>query len=454
MIKKLFLFAIIGIAITLDSCKKDSNDDPGDPIYDAKYNEASVDQNKASIENSGVEFTQDIDEMKDLDAMKIAINLAKIMSESSMMSTSAALNTGMTPVTILSSIGKKTATNSTISSQLKSVGEDPENLADAWDMIVGTYEYNIETDDFEQTAEGGDEVIIKFPGFETDITNTAQIRIYNLDYKEITEPFYGEEETNLVGQKLPTSLTTELNYEGNTLVTWNFTASFKDNGMPTSFSSVLTIDPFSLSVTLTHEPYSNATYKYSFKKSSKILLEIFAEMNGNWSEENIDNNVETVTETGESYGDEHTEVYFENIVKNANAYFQVLNIKIAGKVDFNKLIPIIRDLDEKDDNGEVTDKEYADAMVEAINNNAQLVVLDADKGEMIAKVEIYTYYDEEYDSWESSAKFIFGDGSSIDADTYIANGDYNKDFGGLIDEINQLIDDFNYDYDAGIPNVE
>lgn len=456
MIKKYVFLAFVGIAVSLSSCKKDSDEVTGSDPFDAKYIDLSADSSKASIEDNGVEFTQAIGDMSDLDAMKIAVNLASLMSDNIQLSNSVAFKKGLTPINILSAIGKNSASAQTISNKLKSATEGPDNLVDAWDQIAGVYEYNPDKDDFDTVSLGGDQIIIKFPGLETDVTNTAQIKIYNFDYKEITEDFYAKDEDtiSLVGQQLPTSLKTDLSYEGTVLVTWTFSAAYQNNGMPTSFSSEVVIDPFSFSVKLTHDPYSQATYKYSFKKADKVLLETYAEMNGNWSQSNIEDNIEKVVEEGDYYTEEYTKVYFENIVKNANAYFQILNIKVAGKVNFNALIPVVRDLQDKISNEEISQKQYADAMVDAINDNAKLVVVTADKNEMIAKVEIYTYYDEVEDYWVPSAKFIFSDGSSIDADTYVENGDYREDFGGLIDEINDLINQFNYDYGADIPNIE
>lgn len=443
MIKKNLILILFGVVVAFSSCKKESDKDPIDAALEAEYNDASADDNKANIESNGIDFSDEMKDMKDLDAIQIAINLGSMMGKDDIMSKSSAMNKGMTPIKILSSIGKKTTSSMTISDGLKSASEDPENLEEAWDMIVGTYEYNFTTEEFDKTEEGGDEVIVEFPGLETDKTNTAELKINDFEYFEVTKPIYSgdEEDISLVGQQLPTSIHTQLSYKGDVLFTWDFSASYESNGIPTSLNSVLTVEPYSISVTLTHDPYSNATSKFSFKNESKILLETYAAMNGDWSEENI-----------EDFDEDDAE--FENIINNANAYFQVLNIKVAGKVDFKTIVPAIRDLEEKLSDEDITQKEYAKGMVEIINDNAKLVVVTADDNKMIAKAEVYTYYDDEDNYWAPAVNFVFGDGSKIDAETYIASDDYKEDFGGLIDEINDMIDEFNSENDTDIDNIE
>jgi len=441
---------MLGIVITFSACKKD--DDSSDSTYDVKYNEASVDENKGTIEDNGIEFTQEMDAMKELEAVEVASNMASLNDKGGFPMGSSAMQ--MIPINILSALKKSSSPNS-ISAELKSVTEDPENLEEVWDQIVGVYEYNSTIDEFETVSQGGNEVIIKFPGKEGDITNNAQFKINNFNYVEITEPVFTEEgeDYGIVGQQLPISVHAELTYEGSVLSTFDFSASYKNNGIPTKCNSTLAVNPYSISVSISHDPYSNASSKFSFEKRGKILLETFAEMNGDWSKENIEDNVETVREVNEYYTDESTEVTFENIVSNANAYFQILNIKVAGMVDIKSLATKVNDYEDQLDAGTITEETYASKMAEAINAHAKLVVLNIAENRMIAKVQAYKYYDDEYDEWYASAKFVFGDGSSIDSETYMANEEYREEFGDLIDQINALIDDFKADYKLDIDPI-
>ena len=467
MLNKNLMLAIISIALILTSCKKDKNEISSDPAFNAKYNEASADQNKSTIEDNGIQLTQEMNQMKDLEAIKIISNLSNVMGNGLPVESSA-MKAGLTPENLLMSYKKGTLTSQSASDMLKSATEDPSNLLDAWNKVVGTYNYISEADSFVKT-DGGNEIIINFPGKETDVTNTAQIKVNNFSYMTVTDPYTvnGEQLTVLVDQQFPTTLHSELSYNGTVLITWNLSASFQSNGMPTSFTSVLTVAPYSLSVVLTHNPYTNATSTYSFKNGGTILVETHTEVSGNWSESNINNNMivhydpytyrlydfETQTYVEVTDSSKWTEVYFENIAQKANAYLQVLDIKVAGLVDLKAIGPNARSLDDKFNKEEISEQAYTEQMVDLINKNSKLVVISVKENVLIAKAELYSYQNDEYGSWEPAIKFIFGDGSSVDAETYFSSGQYKNEFGGLIDEINKMIDDFNTEYGTTIEGV-
>jgi hypothetical protein len=463
MLNKNLFYVIIGTALIFTACKKDKNSDP-DPSkspFEVTYNDKSSDENKGTIEDNGIQLTQEMDQMKDLDAIKIAINFGKQMDQSGLPVGSSAMKAGLTPENVLIAYKNGTLTSKSASDMLKSATSDPENLLDAWNQVVGTYDYNKITDEFDKT-EGGNEIVINFPGYETDLTNTAQIKVNNFNYMTVTESYTvdGEEMTDLVDQQLPTSLHSELSYTGTVLITWNLSASFQSNGMPTSFSSVLTVAPYSLGVELTHTPYSEATSTFSFKSGSDILIETHTEVSGDWTETNINNNViihydvytyqiydwQTDSYVEVTDSNRWSEVYVENIVQNSNAYLQVLDIKVAGLVDLKAIAPEARSLDDKYENEQISEQDYAQQMVDLINSNAKLVVVSVKDNVLICKAELYVYHNEENSSYEPALKFIFGDGSSVDAETYFSSGQYENEFGDLIDQIETLVDDFDAEY--------
>ena len=448
MTNKILFFLLIALSVSISSCKKDNNK-PIDSAFDAKYNTASVEENKATLEDNGIALVNNIDQMKDLDAVKILINLGSRIDESETVLKVNSASTFLTPVSVVKIANRDGAKISDAANQLKIVAEDPENLLDAWNQLVGTYDYDTTLGDFVKT-EGGDAIIINFPGLEGDQSNTAQIKINNFNYMTITEPlFEGDGGDAMIGQQLPTSLHFELSYEGTILATWEISASYEASGMPTSFHSMLTVSPFSLGVEMIHNPFSHAEFTFSFKHNDDILVETHAEGNGDWSEGNINDNTQTVTETDEWGTYTYTEVYVENILRNANAYIQVLNIKIAGLVDLHALGPIIRDLDNQASQPGADQHQIVNELVDAINDHAQLVVVIADGNEMIARAEAFAYYDDEWDEWYPELRFVFADGSNVDAETYFQTG-----FSDLVAQINDMIDEFNQEYDINIEPID
>jgi hypothetical protein len=459
MIKKNLIYALVIVASALVSCNKDDNKGTGtgtDP-FNAPYNGASIDENKATLEDNGIQLVNEIDQIKDLDAIAILVNFSKIESGSS--AKNAVLNRALAPLKTASTASSVKA----IFSALESVAEeDPIGVADLWNELVGRYTYNFDTDEFDYSDDVSDAVIFEFPGLETDLTNTATITINDFAYQTLVDPVIEIDST--IKPQLPTSLHITLSYEGAELASFDYSASFEDNGIPLSFSSILTIGDFSFSVTMTHDPYNNATNKNSFKHGADVLIETFVEANGDWSEENIDDNTVTETDTtgwdwiwDEELGDyvygpvveEVSEITVENIVENANAYIQVINIKVAGLVDFKSLVPEIKALDAQYDieNPTITEQAYYEQTAIAINKYAKLVVVTANDNKKISEAEAYAYEDES-DEWNIDVRFVFEDGSKVDAETYFSEG-----FEGFVDAINTVIDEINADYDAGIEPI-
>ncbi len=253
----------------------------------------------------------------------------------------------------------------------------------------------------------------------------------------------------------------DLKYNGNTVASFNFTAAYSTSGLPTNVNATLSVDEFSFVLTMTHNPYTKASITSSFKRNNNILVEVHAEAKGDWSNENIENN--TVThydtiyiwdwdpelgwyETDEiDWIDEWTEVEAEEIINSANAHLIIMNMKIAGMVNIKALADIIKETEEDD---EVTEEE-TQQVVEAINTHAALVVVYKDTNEKIADLEAYKVYDVDEDEYYVEFRFIFADGSKVDAETYFEEG-----FDDLIDALNDFITELNEDYDAELEPIE
>jgi hypothetical protein len=449
MLKKRSFLIIMVLAVMLTACNK-SKDETSDP-FSAPYNGASVEQNKSTLENNGVQFVDQIDQMQKVQAIPVIVHFADISSGDAF-SKNAVTREALKPIRGFTSIKEYNGLKKLLKSTQSS---GPENLAAAWDSVVGRYTYDTISQIFVK-SELSDEVVIEFPGLETDKTNTASITINNFTYISLVDPVINIDDGSPT--QLPTALHVELSYTGNVISTWDYSASFQTDGMPLAFNSTLIVDDFSFSASLSHDPYSNASITYSFKHADQLLFETHAQAMGDWSTSNIDSN--TVNHIDSSYvwqynpitlqyeqvlyTDEYSTLYFENVVKNANAYIQIMNIKVAGQIDFNQLVPLIRTIE---DDTSLSDHQYVVKIADDLNLYSKLVVVTTDNNEKIATAEAYTYLDD-YDDWNIGMRFVFADGSKIDAKTY-----FNEGFDGLITAINNLIADINDEHNLNISPI-
>lgn len=423
------------------ACEKESDDGPMDKYFEAEYADKDSVEVKQDLEQTGVDMQETMDQLQQEEAIDVTANLVDLLANSSLFDD---LN-GFVPADQLASIQNGKMPEEGMVMGLKSASEDPESLEEAWNMLVGEYTYDAELDSFVK-SENTDAIIINFPGLEGGTNNDAVLTVSNFSVFNPTEPVPSTEETI---PELPASLNVELTYGDNAIpiLTSSFEGSYEANGVPKLINYVLEVGAFDLVYKVEHNPYSKATIIYSLKYNDEIVVEMYGESNGDWSEQNIEDNIVTIEESNEFGSWEYQEFYFENVLNNANSYIQVMNVKVAGAVNIKELAAVMRPLDE---NENITEEEYAQQSADAINDNGKLVVVYADSNEKIAMAEAYpkqyTYVDEwcnfvEGSGWEAceeiywgiGVNMIFADGSKVDAETYLTE---------VFDSMAQDLDDF------------
>ena len=212
---------------------------------------------------------------------------------------------------------------------------------------------------------------------KNDQTNTAVITVDNFSVTEISDP--GDNWPSGLANELPTGIRIGLKYNNVSVAGISLSAAYKSDGMPTKVNVEMFVDDFTLSMTATHSPYTSASNKNTLKFKSQILLETYIAAEGDWSQENIDNNfVET---------DTSSDLHIENIIKNANAHLIVMNLQVVGKVNMKTLGDTIWAIDERREL--ISEEQDAQAEVDAINANAELIVIYRDSNKKIAEAEAY-----------------------------------------------------------------
>jgi hypothetical protein len=430
----MMLLAIAGMFAV--SCEKKSDKEPMDEYFEAPYADKSEDEVKEDLEKTGVELQESMLKMQDEDAIDVTTNLAALLANSSMLNDVF----GIAPMQQMTAIQNGELPKDMAFSGLKSASEDPESIEEIWEMLIGEYNYDAALDSFIKT-DNADAIVINFPGLEGETENNASLTVNNFSVFKPTKPVPSTEE---IIPELPATINAELTFMETTVMEYSLEGSYEDNGVPTLINSVFNVGAFDLVCKVEHGPYSKATALYSLKYNDNILVEMYGEAAGDWSEENINNNYETVTETDEWGTWEYQEFYFENVVNNSNSYIQVMDVKVAGAVNIKELATSLRALEDEYDDveyDEATEEEYAGKMVESINKSAKLVVVYASSKQKIALAEAYpkkyTYYNDwcecEETYWDMGVNMVFADGSKVDAEVY---------FTELFDSMAQDLDEF------------
>jgi hypothetical protein len=446
------IFFVLFAVLSIIACNKDKDGGEDDP-FDAKFSKLTVEENMENVENAGIDLVSELGDLEDANAFKVLFHMMDLMEESgSMMASKPVLE----PARLLASFYQRDLKTGDVYSALKSTAEDPETLSDLWDQVKATYTWNFITEQFDSTG-SDDDLIIEFPGKASDATNTATLTIGNLKFFEVTDP---REDWPEELAEMPKGIEMELEYKGETLMSAEFSGSYKADGMPTEVGATLTIEDFKFSFIAKHTPSTEASVTFSLKRGSKLLSEIYLSAEGDWSEESIEDNtityydtfyvetwdpVEGWIETDEiDYIDEYSEPEIEEIIQKANVHLIFMNIKIAGTVDFKKVGDALRELDEDES---LTQEEAVDEIVDMLNENVKLVVVYCDDNKKIAEAEAYTYDDG--GDYYPMIRFVYADGTKVDATTYV-----QEELSNFIDELNDLISEINADYDVEIEPID
>ncbi len=455
----LLFFTALFLSVFISSCKKETNGGE-------KFSSASVEVNKANVEDAGISLVNTMSDMKSIETVDVVVNLGDILSNSSLKKGALSKDSKLfyTLETFAATANGEKKLNDLFKAMASSeeFAGDPESIQQFWDENVGTYDWNGDIDDWDIVL-GGDKIIFNFPSTDVSSSNDAKITIYNYSGIIVSNPL----EDDYSGD-LPISLNADLKVGSKTLVTFVFAASYNSDGVPNAIAADLTIENFKFEIDIINTT-TVVSVNYKFLENDNVIMDMGASGKGLFTNENIDANTQTFTETYDDWDlvyneliqdyewvpvtrtNEWKETDFEEILNSANAHFQLFNIAIKGDVDVKGLVDQINIIEDNRDNEIITEEEAFNQEVEKINKFLNLRVVNVSKNEIIAKAQAYvkkeiTPY---YTDLDIDFRLTFGDGSLVDLQTYTDSG-----FEDFIAELNSLIDDLNLEYDLGLEHVE
>ncbi|HEX2921232.1 MAG TPA: hypothetical protein VHO50_08720 [Bacteroidales bacterium] len=423
------------------SCDKDET-------TSEKFSTQTVEQNKAIVEESGVQFVQSMNRMESLQSIDVMMSFGNLGIPGSKGTVQ-----NIPTMDAILNVAKGNATIGNVFSAMSS--PDPQIL---WQGVLGTYTWSKILHQWIFVA-GGTKAIFLFPSSESALTNDATLTLSNFTSTTITDPMDPD-----LPSKFPASLNIELKKGDNALMSYAFSATYNANGIPSMIASDLTLETFKWEVDLTNNS-SEVSVNYKLSESSKVVLDLGMGGKGNFTVENYDANTKTMSETytytDYEYNpitqdwDEHEvtatdtweETEFEEIINSANAHFQLFNVVLRGDINIKAFMDQMRTLDA---NETIQEDAYFKAMADEINKNLNLRLVNAANNEIMAKAEAYVTH-QVYnwgDDYDVDFRLTFGDGSLADVETY-----FNQGFADFITAVNDLISDINTDFGANLEPV-
>ena len=206
--------------------------------------------------------------------------------------------------------------------------------------------------------------------------------------------------------------------DNKTVLSANYNATYKADGIPAQLSQTLSIDDFVLAFNVNYSD-SEITSNTSFKKGSTDLLKVENNIKGKLNY----NNLLTIEENG-----------FGDVISSVSVKFQMMDIAVAGSVDDAKGF-----FTEMKNVGDLPEEEYHKKECEVFNKYCKVYAYFVNDNTKFAEVEFFVkQYNDSYGSHYTTAlRFIMSDGSKVEIEDYMETGfdDLQKRIESLIDNL-------------------
>lgn len=410
---------LVMAAFIAASCKKDNTTDA----------QESVEVSKANLEAAGQQLETELNALANTQGVSAANNMVNCLEMSDPFADSPENTTFLTAVKSVSDYKTSADTNGFVNILKSLLENDTIVLLQVFDTNKGIYTWDITNKKWIKTS-AADKIEMIFPSTETGTLNNATLTV---TYKGTTgssifEGFNGN---------LPESISVILTVDNTKVVEYGFTGSYNSQSNPTSISTFLAVYPFKFEITLNNNTSTAASIRYLFTNNAQTVLDLYAGVNGNF--DRIDDYDDPI-----------------DVIYNANAYAQVFNIKLAGRIDYKGLSPKVEEIDK---NLTYTEEQRMQAHVDAMNKYTSLVLVYANSNQKIAQAKAffvkntknYTIGNHEYSytSYDWDYQLIFASGAPQSLDAY-----FGDSFTNLITDFNALTVKFNNMFDLGTNAIQ
>lgn len=431
------LVLVLGLCLFALSCKKSNDETTGTTdLFKLPYNKVSVENNKAFLEGEGRDFIKKIENVPDLQAVKVLEVLGDLNTPDINYEARQMLN-----------IGRK---SKKVGAVLKAVSEinKPSRRQKGLNELYGIFTYNSSTKEWDKAA-SSDRLSFIFPSVKNGTVNDANL---TLTYKSS-----GIQATSANGEdtyELPSEISGDLKVGSATALTLSSTHAYYSDGLPKTTDTKITMGEYSFSNVFKNEN-NIVDQVLSIQKTDALIFEFAV----NSSNKNF--NLQQLQDAGE----------VNDILGSANSLITVGNVKIAMWADIDQYVANRQDIEYPDwydyfGNVEygtpaylAAEKQYYQAQdtadahdvqneLDVMQKYTKAVVVNTQTNEIISSMEYVVKNGEEYCFTLSDGSdycdadpyvgglLVFGDGSKVDLETFGDSGfeELKADYEDFIDK--------------------
>ena len=383
MKKSIFKISVIALCASLafTACKKDKDDDKNGEV---KLSEKTVEENKADLQQAGINLSNELKAMQNSKAMDALLQLANLQKNGEL---------------------KDYALKSTdVESKLKGY-EVPDELSETITEMSGVWEWNATDKEFVKKSDAKDAVTYKFPYDANSSSNNCEVNA-KVEYASNVK-------------NMPGKVNCSLKIDGKELLNLSYVGSFTNEGYPTSIVETMKMDDFSLSTEYTRSN-SKLSVSISFLHGKTTLLNCTNSIEGSLTDENID---KLFADSDEEGGDDTEDYDFmASVISKATISTQVMNFKFVGSVATKSLAELAKKVDNK---AEVASKEEVENLVKSANDAIDCYVVNVSDNTKIASVKLFVVkdeYAETAESYNAEPMLVFPDETKMTFEDYFKTG--------------------------------
>ncbi len=421
--RKNVLFVLFGatILLTMNACKTELDLDK-----ELKFSKLTVEEQKAQIEQSGLDLVTAMEGLQDTKAMTTLMNMLEM--------TGGEIDYAPMQRLVSDIKNRRQKAFSNFDKQMRV------SYVKSEDEVWGEYKYNFTTDEIELVKSLTNKLIVSFPASETAKNNKKNNAVVTVTYEESTVAIPNAEDMDLeeVGiDKYPSKITFSMTVDGSEVMSADFSGKYYDDATPKEVKQSLTMETYEWTAEVKNDK-KTASESYEFKNGKTILLKSLAEVKGTLTED-------ALNEAIENGGP-------EDVFKEFAVYAQVMNIAVkGGTTDFKGFMTEMNAIDYD----KLSDKQRTEKEVEILNKYMVCTAFFVDDKRKFADVEMYVIEDSyEWQQWDNNQqkyvtvtetwydlalRFILSDGSKVDVDEYVMEG-----FEKFINKVEDMQNDFDY----------
>ncbi|HEY3403381.1 MAG TPA: hypothetical protein VGK59_08350, partial [Ohtaekwangia sp.] len=172
--------SVMLLAGTMLACSDDDEKaNPNKPEFPTEFSGFTPEQNKANLEDNGIELINSIEELKDASGIEAMIAFGNHVSGSEGLDNlegGRKNGNGTAIARLLAAFGEGKSSASQTLSGMRIAEDDFASFEDEFNSAVGVYTYD-KTNDTWSYTETGDKITFKFPSTEEGTSNNAEFSV-------------------------------------------------------------------------------------------------------------------------------------------------------------------------------------------------------------------------------------------------------------------------------------